>query len=102
MRTRYALLFGLLGLATSGPLAAQEEEPTFTVRGEVLDAVNGRPLVGVLVTMHDLWMITRDGRARLLRDPRRPCRRARAGRVRSRLPDIRVLHGVFCRTRFWR
>ncbi len=64
MRTlsRYALLFGLLGLATSGPLAAQDEEPvgeTFTVQGEVLDAVNGRPLVGILVTMHDLWKITR-------------------------------------------
>ena len=59
---RCALVLAVLVVGTHTGLAGQDEGPeaeTFTVRGEVLDAVNGRPLVGVLVSLHDLWTITR-------------------------------------------
>jgi len=45
------------------PVHAQEESgesvDSITVRGEVLSTFDGHPLSGVLVTLHDLWRITR-------------------------------------------
>jgi CarboxypepD_reg-like domain len=49
-------------LLPAAGLAGQEEPDTsdaFTIQGEVLDAVTGIPLSGVLVTLHDIWKITR-------------------------------------------
>jgi len=49
--------------AAAVPLHAQEDAresvDSITVRGEVLSTFDGRPLAGVLVTLHDLWKITR-------------------------------------------
>ena len=45
------------------PVHAQEESgesvDSITVRGEVLSTFDGHPVPGVLVTLHDLWRITR-------------------------------------------
>ncbi|MDA0310770.1 MAG: carboxypeptidase-like regulatory domain-containing protein [Gemmatimonadetes bacterium] len=51
----------ILALGLGVPLTAQDSTSvdSMVVRGEVLDALNGRPLVGVLVALHDLWKLTR-------------------------------------------
>ena len=65
LRTGRFIGFLLLGVLAS-PLSAQEvgrEEvdsaATMLVEGEVLDAVTGRPMAGILVALHDLWKLTR-------------------------------------------
>lgn len=62
MLRRWPTTVLVMALAAAAPLAAQDEaeaDTLITVRGEVLDGVNGRPLIGVLVALHDVWMITR-------------------------------------------
>ena len=51
----------ILALGLGVPLTAQDSTSvdSMVVRGEVLDALNGRPLVGVIVALHDLWKLTR-------------------------------------------
>lgn len=59
-RALRALVFAL-GVS-AGVAAAQNEVPVDTVlvmvEGEVLDALTGLPIPGVMVAMHDIWRVT--------------------------------------------
>ena len=62
-RALRALVFGLAVSALSaGAVAAQDEVPADStlviVEGEVLDALTGLPIPGVMVAMHDIWRVT--------------------------------------------
>ena len=66
MRTAHAMGALVVGVGMmalwAGGAAAQDEPPgdtTYvTVEGEVLDAMTGLPLAGVMVAMHDIWRLT--------------------------------------------
>jgi len=59
-----AVIAGLCAVSAPqpGPVSGQEPAPADTtfvkVEGEVLDAVTGMPLKGVMVALHDLWRLT--------------------------------------------
>lgn len=62
-RALRALVFAF-GISTvpAGVAAAQDEVSVDTVlvivEGEVLDALTGLPIPGVMVAMHDIWRVT--------------------------------------------